>query len=239
MLGVSDDLVSNTVRSTMTRVTFPKHVLFAFGGGLVSSGSTKGEIWQCGIRGTGPQDGWLADPDTYLEEVASGLSTWFGSAGAQLGVHANLEFLKVNNITPEGKYADLTTHQVDYQTPVNGGNTMNVPAFNCLAWSWTTVAKRGPGHTGRIYPPVALPSGQASTVPQSLQTACVAAAQDLLNIVINAGGTEELVPCVVSSVGSGSARNITGVRVGNVIDVQRRRKEQIPETYETGVFPTS
>jgi hypothetical protein len=37
----------------------------------------------------------------------------------------------------------------------------------------------------------------------------------------------------------GVIREITGVRVGNVIDVQRRRKDAIQEVYSAGPWPTS
>jgi hypothetical protein len=107
------------------------------------------------------------------------------------------------------------------------------------AISWTTAQNRGPGHTGRIYPPLALQtlSGGGFTISSTTQDAINQTGKELLNVLATPDGTDaSIVPIVVSAVDA-SWRPITGVRCGSVLDMQRRRKEQLTETYRAVAWP--
>jgi len=90
-----------------------------------------------------------------------------------------------------------------------------------------------------MYPPNfgILPSPTMSSCVGSSDrsTACTQAVV-LINSIssITLGDGAKLVPCLVSK--QGSVHPIRSVLVGNVYDVQRRRKNAVKETYTANVF---
>jgi hypothetical protein len=219
---------------------YPQHWLLAMGGQLTGTSGSP-EIWQCTIRGIPGVEAAYGDEDAVLANIAPGVQAWFTAAASRIRNDANLQYLKLNQITPDGRYADPVTHQHDFSPAPTGQIVAGMPAILTVAWSWTTAAARGLAHTGRIYPPVAIDSQPSSQISNA--AAYVAAAQKLLDAVSASPDTSPgtnfmgLAPRVVSS--QGVIREITGVRVGNVIDVQRRRKDAIQEVYSAGPWPTS
>lgn len=217
-------------------MAYAPHVLAAFGGNLPN-----GDIWQCGVRlktATGQLD--EADVDQYMEAMATQLATWFGTASTGIAATTQLTYLKLNNIGADGKYPPgVATHQHDFNPVVVGGQTLAIPAITSVCLSWTTDVKRGPGAHGRVYVPN-LGYAPASTgkVGNTAITNGVAAAQGLLDAVSlyqNPGALGRLIPVVASKVNA-TLTAITGVRVGDEYDVQRRRKNAAPEVYTSAAW---
>lgn len=203
-----------------------------------------GEQWSCNVSVVEPVGdfGSLSNPDAYLAAIRTALGTWFQSAAALIPTTFTLEYVKANGILPNGSYEDKTvTHEWFYSPILAGTATVvgSLPPILSVAYSWTTAKMRGPGSHGRIYPPntaqTISPNG-ALTIAGANITQDVAAAKALLTALASAGATAAT-PVIASKVGSGSVTPITGVRVGNVVDVQRRRKSAIPETYTSAVWP--
>jgi len=229
--------------------TFHPHTYIGFGGTL-NSGAEYPEIWTCGIRALDVAAGALpvADCQAYADEIAPKLATWFGytSAGSgQQGFPASckLEWLKVNNILPNGKYADAVTHSHNYAPIVAGTESGHQVAFQpdiiALAVSWTTDYKRDKAGRGRIYLPnyhVAPTAPGGMTVSAAVTTDWVNTGQKLLDVIRNSTGTHQATPIIAAT--TGEFHTITGVRVGSTLDVQRRRKSAVPETYMSGPWPT-
>lgn len=236
---------------------YAPHSLFTFGGSIGTAPNA--DKWQCGVRLRIAQatphvtdvDGSLTNPAGYLAAVAPNLKTWFtrvpsSSAGSEfsgLRADATLEWAKCNNIGANGRYSDLAhANTWSYSTPFGMGTVgATAPPFVTLAVSLLTNNQRGPGHRGRIYLPVALPSTPSGKLspPYPLQVGGVV--KQLLTLLRAQadGGTPGGVavePCIASKKDK-SLSLITGITTGDVIDVQRRRKEQIPEAYTPYPYP--
>src|SRR3982751_1703199 len=220
---------------------YPNHALVAFGGDLPS-----GEIWNCGVRVIGGNGGFLANPDNYLNDLYPLLQTWFSATANGMRNDASLKYVKANNINAAGKYNEGTTHIHTYGSPPTGGNVPWLLPFVSCAWSWTTAISRGMASKGRIYPPVTSGTqGGTNYLSGADTTKFIAGAKALLSALrlTGLGSPSEQPQISVVSPGTpkngnvGASHQITGVRIGNVWDVQRRRKNQPPESYTGAAWP--
>lgn len=221
-------------------MAYAPHTLVAFGGRLTEV-TANDEVWECTVRGMSAAGGSpLNAPidesglDQYLSEIAAPLSAWFSAATSHHG--GTLEWVKANNIGADGKYTSPTTHVHDY-APVVAGAATGSPTFLSIAISWRTGRTRPPGAHGRIYPPN-YPVGAnvgTSVVPASTVTQLVSAGQSLLTLLANRVNADHIwfAPEIVSKINA-VHEPITAVFVGNVMDVQRRRKNATKETYSGG-----
>lgn len=232
--------------SPVVTPNYAPHTLVSFGG-LIVGGPPNGDMWQCGIRvaegsvtnGNGQP---LTDPVTYMNDLHTTLSSWFTALVGTVGISggATLAWLKVNNIGANGKYsAPAVTHRYDYPTPPTGPvTTAGQCAMVTLAYTFTTLRSRGAGSHGRIYLPLGLPA----TFSPSLGGIAnyVTHAKNFLNAIARPTGAASAangVFPVVASGRNGGNFQITGVKVGSVMDTQRRRKLQITETYTASTYP--
>jgi hypothetical protein len=177
-----------------------------------------------------------------MNDLQATLRTWFTTAVTGVGCSggATLAWLKVNNIGADGKYSNKSvTNRYDYANPGAGPVTA---AGQCpmitLAYTFTSLRARGPGSKGRIYLPLNLPAQYSSTL--STVANYVTHAKNLLAAIQRPVGAASNANGVFPIIASGrNAQNfqINGVRVGNVMDVQRRRKNAIAETYTSSVYP--
>jgi hypothetical protein len=232
-------------------MAYSPHTLVAFGGPLTTL--SPGDQWQCGVRvrmldpdGISWRGG-AVDPAAYMAAIQAALLAWFKTAAVttagseNLGMRndATLAWLKVNNIDAAGHYASNVSHRFDYAAAQTGVIVANaLPPFVTAAVSWLTAIQRGPGHRGRVYLPLGLASlhntGQMTVTEQ---TQCNGTGKRLLDVLKNFTDTSGTAVPVVASGINGATNTITGIATGNVYDVQRRRKEQIPETYVSRTYP--
>lgn len=175
-------------------------------------------------------------PQTYCDHLATALVTKFAGWGG-IPANATLEWVKVNNIAPNGKYADAVTHSTGVAvTPGAAGNVQKAPSFCSIAVTLETGILRGHAARGRIYLPNYGYAPNGSMIAQADVNNVLAIAKSLLTTLqgpVNAA-TPEAIPCVVSKLGAGTARVITGVSVDNVYDVQRKRKDRDQRTRTAG-----
>lgn len=207
---------------------------FVMGGTTDPGTLTQSEIWACSIsmmHGT-ELDGPIPLPMTWLNEIQAGVKTWFQSANAMISTKSQLTYLKANTIGPNGKYLDPTTaNTYTYSVPGVGSVAPTTPSICSCCLSWTTPRLRGPGSHGRIFPPNNATSGAATLIINStVQGNLITSSKALLTVLQNLSGTQTGMPCIASNV-DGTIQPITGVRIGNVLDVQRRRKDALRETY--------
>jgi hypothetical protein len=219
------------------------HTLVTFGG-ILNTTAVDHEIWQCGVRVVKPGNPGapLDDHDAYMTSIAAPLATWFGDSGfVPMPPSANLQWLKANPIGSDGKYTDPITHLHDYAVPQTGGGVIAqvVPDILCVCLSWQT-AKAIRHHSyathGRIYPPnygaFGLSVGSMRIGPDKAQELATKGAA-LLTIL--KGTSVPAIP-IIASGHSGEYEHITGCRVGDVYDVQRRRKSALREVYSAVAF---
>lgn len=214
-------------------MSYRPHTLVAFGGTLPETDdTTQNEIWECTVRGYSPGGSQLplSDPNGYMEQMAPALSAWFSNASHNMANTARLTYVKVNNINANGEYSDPgATNRHDF-TPVAGGGVHSMPSYLTLAFSWTTAFLRGPAHAGRIFPPNFVGNFAGAAVSQTTVDAAVAAATSLLDCLRQHDGDLGFIPIVASKIGA-ATHEIQGVRVGNIIDRQSRRRNAVAETY--------
>ena len=223
---------------------FAPHVRVSFGGTLTGETGYPDEIWNCSVNGeVGPA--W--DADEYLGVIQAALLAWFRSNDSKCSSQSTLGYVKANKIGADGKYVDQgTTHVHSYASAMTGGAGPVNPDILTTAISWGTGKARGPGSHGRIYlPNNTLGTGIGMTVSIVEQDALVAAGVNLLQI-LNAGGggngipghpnTNPVLQPVIASRVNATNTPILSCRVGNVKDVQRRRKDAYRESYRIGVF---
>lgn len=223
-------------------MAYAPHALVALTGGW-TFGDMTAETWSFGIRvSTGDAaGGYLQDPQSYADTVGASLSTWFGGGASTMANQARLTSVKVNNITPDGHYADTVTHGASMN--VAGGQAISqLPALLTLAWTFETGKTGGRARRGRCYPPTGTNTLTAGvTVPAATVTQAITACKSFLNcLLINEPGTgtsHYLVRPMVFSRLDGSHNTITKVSVDSVIDVQRRRKKRVQGTRTTSVWP--
>lgn len=219
-------------------MAYAPHYLVSFGGALdPQADGSWNEVWQCGIRGLFETD--IVTPDVWLAGRGTALATWFGTASNKMHPLSRLEWIKCNGIGPDGKYVDPThphTYSVVPTIGASADRSNNIDSSAC--WSWTTANLRGRAHTGRIYMPTGcnVPALGAQVMTVAGQTGMVTAAKALLTLLHTTEGDHTFTPGVFSKVDA-SHLDITGVRVGRVIDVQRRRRNKITENYASSVWP--
>jgi hypothetical protein len=227
-------------------MAYTPHALVVIGGSLTDGTTTAVDQWQCTMRvsrgGDTSVDHTIPAPDQYIAAVKPGIATWWAHAqGTQQAISstARLEWIKCNNIDAAGHYQAANTSYISNFSPQVSGSTGSAcPTFVTVAISWTTASQRGPASHGRVYLPFSLPnSGGSPTITAGAQNAFLAAGKAFLSLFRSTDATNGDVWPVVASRVNGKISVITGVRVGNVMDTQVRRKHQVPETYVAGVWP--
>lgn len=216
---------------------YPPHALLQLGGHLDFDGpADKREIWSCGLRMFGNDSDtphFVDDPENVLDEIMPDLKTWWEDRLNFCRSDASLEYLKLNNINAGGLYNEGITHERHFTAIPGGGDAFIMPAFLSLSWSFTTGISRGLAHRGRVYFPNVFNWEGGSSVTDASRDAHATAAFNFLGAAQgNLPETEGTTPAVVSGVRGGAGHPITGVAVGNIIDVQRRRKNAGAETYK-------
>ena len=219
------------------------HTLVNIGGTLFGTGADS-EIWQVGIRVMqSASQTPLSDPAGYVATIGPLVNSWFTATDVTLttfGVFSNaqLTYVKANNIGSNALYTG-TGGVYSPSGTVNGGGTATgvLPPILTLATTLTTNIRSGLASKGRVYIPwsIAATSGYRYVTQQSAANRRVKA---LLAILAQSG----VAPCVASILPASDSRtpamySITGVRTGDVIDVQRRRKNKLRESYVALAFP--
>lgn len=219
-------------------MAYPEHYYLAFGGQTYDGA----EEWQCGIRFAGGDLGTvLNDNEDALNDVAADVKKFVESPAAKLGVKHTLTYCKFNKIGPDGKYADESnSYTYIYSPVVVGGALITQPPQIAVVCTLLTDADHGRAARGRFYwlgsgfsggGGASGPYVWSTSERDAFATAAWTLIQDLGNWPdIDITG---LAPAVVSKVGSGTWRHVTGVRVDNVFDTQRRRARSIPKAYKT------
>lgn len=171
-----------------------------------------------------------------------------------------IEAVKWNKIGTDGKYTNGGSTQGIIPAPVGGGGSRIYPYQIAQATTWTTDATRGRACRGRTFWPTATPMDQSEGgigTPGALARARVDATlikrlnyaarngfvdgyQDgsqppawLVAIGWTPGAVREgsgMSASVMSKLGTGTTRVITGAAVGRRLDVQRRRGKDVSDT---------
>lgn len=226
-------------------MTYTPHILVQFGGRLYDI-----EEWSCSLRMLIDGQSILPDEDligwaaTNLVDIKNDVAAWFTSAGAANSNKARLDFVKVNAIDDQGHYSDQGNTNAFFYTAGAAPTGINVGGFpqETMCVSLMTAKTRGRGHRGRFFPPTAaLTPDSLGKVSSAIVTGMATAAATFLTNLNNQPGIDTSNPAVavVSNLGDpGPANVVTHILVGNQMDTQRRRRENMPEAYTSATVTT-
>lgn len=218
-------------------------------GGQLAAGQDE---WNCGINLTAQNDALIPIGgvdlerafDLYVEEMQDDIVTIFSEyvkdiiMGIPAG--ATLDYVKLALIGTDGKYVkEAAVFEV---VDVNGGASNPYIPQVSLVMTLQSEKFRDPGKYNRFYLPTIVPIGSNGYRPANTQGKAERTA-DLLSVLTREmspfNNAVRVVPAAVSSSDKIDEpyREIKYVKVGNVFDTQRRRRNKIGETYFTTVVP--
>lgn len=203
------------------------------------------------ITKTWKADGPLStefDPAQYLDDIQGFVAAWMGQS-----VHSAVARVTGIRLYPcaapsgnsiGGNYCDLT-----WDTPIPGGGSGNpMPLENSVVLSWETQVL-GPRGKGRIYspvPPVSILTsvGTVNTTPKATYlSGAVDLIEGLAWIDSTVDPNRARVRTVVTGPSSSGGKppytyygKINGARVGEIVDTQRRRRNQQSENYSSAAI---
>lgn len=183
---------------------------------------------------------WAADN---LNDVADDVVAWFTNVDSAHNQYATLEFVKVNGVGSNGlQDPGVPTNEWVPTGAAPTGTAAPWPFQIAMAVTMDTSVSRGLASKGRIY----VPSGNLGVnndgrVNDATTAALAAAAADFFSNLNNQPGVDTQDPRVIiasrgnEAVVNGPMREVNSVRVGNVPDTQRRRRNQLVELYSPPV----
>lgn len=186
------------------------------------------EEGQCGFRVN-----QISMPDAATrQEIAEDWLGFWAIALTAVPSYFRMTHVKFATIEPNGLYPDDALAEIyDYPAVVPGGgtNVRQFPLQVAHALSLTTAAERGRAHRGRVYLPAC--GSNLDTSDRWPAGVCQERA-NALGVVIGLWNTHLAgTVSVMSKIGAGTSRPVTGVSVGTRPDIQRRRANQVPEEY--------
>jgi len=221
-------------------VTFIPHIRFSANGTL-GTNAVPPEIFSFGLSfGPGGDFGALDIPgSTVRTAVESAVSTMFGSASSYISPSAKITSYKWAKIGSDGLYLEPPVIDI---VNVVGGSVGTVPPqiAMCVTLDGPPAVRR---ITGRYYLPMCVAAATATdlVISTANRTSILGTQVTMLNAINTAfnadpGPTDKL-RVVVASQGrtsppSGpSSPSVRRVRLGVVLDTQRRRRNNLVEAY--------
>jgi len=166
--------------------------------------------------------------------VSGDLLTLLATSGGRWADYSRHTGVKIAAVGTDGHY--LTDPYVWEDATPSTGIAIGNPIQCTTVLTLNSGFALGKGNYGRMYLPHFYMSGlTASPYTDSSQAEDLAdAGAAFLNAVtddINDLTTAVLFPAIMGQTGSGTGKGVTEVRVGNVTDTQRRRRNRLTETY--------
>lgn len=205
-----------------------------FGGGIADNN----DIWSCGFAlanytETLNYEQWFIEQSANLATIGTLLSTFVSHPDTLVPNNAKLFWAKMALIGTDGKYMREAV-----ETQLNSGGARNVAYSpqDALVIGLVSSKWKDPGKNNRFYLPTIGPSAvNAWKLTPQEQEGVVAQAVTLFNEIndqVDGGmpGWSARVG-VVSDSGAGSQLAAQDVRVGAIVDTQRRRRNKLNEDY--------
>ncbi len=185
------------------------------------------EEWQTGVRLVGDN----TPPTTAeFEAVNAAVQTFIGNNELKVGQGFRYIGLKWAPQDVNGKYG-AEGESITWLRPSPGqgqGTDAGYPQI-AIVLSLRTSRTRGYASNGRMYFPSTMKPTAADGLIAAGSASAVATAAATMIQSINAAGMGQV--AVMSKVGAGRTELVNAVRVGRVMDTQRRRRNGLPESY--------
>ena len=199
-----------------------------------------GEVWStsCAYQtnfGTGPVKAY-EDLAAWAQAAADVALTGLPNLADGLSGNWSLRSIRAAYIDFDG----ITNQVAEYQlpTPYSGSGASNMP-YQCAVVLSLLTGRPGRSYRGRMYWPAA-GYALATSNAQLDSTTTAGIASDASNLITDVGaaaGTDFAMLPSVYSARLGTTTYVTSVRVGSVIDTQRRRRNSLQETYSIESVP--
>ena len=219
----------------MVTVAYAKdHLKVTFGG---TSATT--EIWQCGFQLAPQFSSTLTWPPSGFDLTASYLAIKTAFSASMISTGVELRWIKVALVGTDGKYKH---DPQDYWGSTGFGNistTHSGPQDSVVISLWSG-SSLGKGNYGRFYLPwsgvtIDKPTGKiVSTLLPTLAAAWVTGLKGVRDS-LSTNMAEQLQLTIMGT--HGQAKVVTHIKVGDVMDTQRRRRNGLRETYFDANFP--
>lgn len=186
-----------------------------------------------------------------LQDTGLGIQQWFARPTSRLSGLATLQWYKYNEVRTTavgvpsdefyrgvGSYVDANDPRTYFFPAPTVGPSWPLPPQNAFVLSLETAEVRGAAHAGRMFQPAGgtntastagqLPLGADGRMSTSeTMDLAVSAAQ----LITDINGAVDGSVCVWSNAYR-TFHEVTGVRVGRVVDTQRRRRKGLIEDYQ-------
>lgn len=188
--------------------------------------------WSCSLHILNPSAGEIVDSGN----IPSALEQWVARTASSINPSAKLDWLKINEINPaDGKYVDPNNPRTYYWVADLAGVADVGPPNFTVAVSTMTDQVRGRGSKGRFFPPTSVPSGQHTADGRLYAAYAAGMATSAAQLITDINGGAEGSCVVFSKIGQ-VAIEITGVRVGRIVDTQNRRRRSLEEDYQSAAI---
>lgn len=218
-------------------------------GGTLLAGTTDEDVWQFGLKvpftgaaGAAPDEQTMEDA---LDDLEADVTTWWTAIRSSFAPQTIVDFCKINQVGTDGLYTDQNNSFRRDMAPQPGAAGEPLPADVALVVTLNTDVQRGLAAKGRIY----LPSPSVGTVNDGrvAQNAIDAIGTATAAFIKNVGDFPGLDSgpfvdlgdvSVMSSIGAGTTRTVTSVRIGDLYDTQQRRSNRMREVYTSFALPS-
>lgn len=163
-------------------------------------------------------------------------AAWVQRSTSKVMQSVKLMDVRLYHIDADGHSVDDTI--ISAGTPVSGVMTNDQHPFQCSIVTTLEAGTRGLGRFGRIYlPPCGVGIGQDGLMDGSTVNGMFTSVKTLLSDLSNLPGIDAEWGLVVAGrTGSGTLRPVDRVRMGKVMDTQRRRRRSLVEGYLSDAF---
>ena len=202
------------------------------------------EVAHTGVK-LRPATGWTgavvalgeieANETACLTAVAAAMNDLMNSSSLAWADYSDFVSVKVSAHGTNGLYL---ADPLIFEAAIDSGASSNVLPQSTVVLSLRSGFTLGKANYGRMYLPhtrSTLTAGGPFVASGDTGPIATAGATMLNDVTtaINAETTATLFPTIMSKIGSGIGRIVDNVKVGNVVDTQRRRRQQLSETYST------
>lgn len=202
------------------------------------------EIWTTSFWLGLDGGGTFADPtQAEADAIATAWETFFTNSAHFFSTRHQTTAIKVSEVLANGTSDPARTVYHNYGTPISGaGGPGDMPPQVALAATLTSARARGYASKGRMYLPAPTVGVDATGHMITGTAAALATGLKTFFDAVNANNTLGLYAILNSAatvgVPSHSALQVrvTGIKVGNVYDTQRRRRNGLSEAYSASTL---
>lgn len=215
-------------------------IKLTFGGDLRDTD----EVWACGFH-IGRESANTTQNDLenigsiQLQVIWDAIANFHSNGANDVPTNMRLQWVKMAAVGTNGKYLGAPVEHI-YSTARSGSNTKGFIPSTAVVYTLVADKFKDPGKYNRFYLPTTPPTASNGHKLTSAETED--RATSLANIVndINAALAVEFSGLRVRIVSQKTNiyRQVSSVRVGDIIDVQRRRRNALRESYNEHAVTT-